>query len=145
MNFKDDCHIPIERPENFFMLGSASNPILIDIEEKRVKTPSPFLNDTDGDTILEIPSYRSQGHIFHDQENDKQMHHSETGIVPVASDGHKGHSMTIHEAVHEAVAGGFPLSGETVAQPSGQENCAPAVASHTMVADSWLRNAYSGT
>lgn len=124
------------------MLGSASNPILIDIEESSAKSPPP--NDTDGDTIPETPCYCSQSHICHGQEDDQQMYYFNNDIVSMAPDSHKGHSVTIHGVVHEGVAGGSPFSGNIAAQPSNRDGCTPAVVSHARVAGSSVRNVYSG-
>ncbi|KAE8311137.1 hypothetical protein BDV41DRAFT_578973 [Aspergillus transmontanensis] len=124
------------------MLGSASNPILINIEESSAKSLSP--DDTDGDTIPETPSYRSQSHICNGQEDDQQTHHFNNGIVSMAPGSHKGHSVTIHGLVHEGVAEGSPHSGDIAAQPSNRDGCTPAVVSHATVAESSVRNVYTG-
>ncbi|KAE8162674.1 hypothetical protein BDV40DRAFT_300239 [Aspergillus tamarii] len=139
-SLEDDRCISIERPEDFSMLGSASNPIFIDIEKASTRLPSP--GDTDGDTIPETPSYCSQSHICHDQEDDKQIHLFRNDIVSVTSGGHMGHSMTRHGAIHEGVTGESPFSGETAAQPSTQDDCIPGVVSHATVAEFGAKHRY---
>ncbi|KAE8334263.1 hypothetical protein BDV24DRAFT_170372 [Aspergillus arachidicola] len=134
-SLENDCHVSIERPEDFSMRGCASNPIPIDIEGNSAKTPSP--DDTDGDTIPETPSYHSQSHICHNQADNKYL---KNGIVSVASDIHKVHSVTRHVAVHEDVAGESLFSGETAAQPSKQNDCIPGSVVHATVADSSVQN-----
>ncbi|KAK6810709.1 hypothetical protein RU639_013513 [Aspergillus parasiticus] len=134
-SLENDCYISIERPEDFSMGGSASNPITIDIEGNSAKTPSP--DDTDGDTIPETPSYRSQSHICHNQADDKYL---KNGIVSGVLDSHKVHSVTRHGAVHEGVAGESLFSGETAAQPSKQNDCIPGGVVHATVAESSVRN-----
>ncbi|GMG35149.1 unnamed protein product [Aspergillus oryzae] len=128
-SLENDCYVSIERPDDFSLRGSASNPIPIDIEGNSAKTPSP--DDTDGD------SYRSQSHICHNQVDDEYL---KNGIVSVASDSHKVHSVTRHGAVHEGVAGESLFSGETAAKPSKQNDCIPGGAVHATVAESSVRN-----